>query len=141
MLRNFKKHFPWKCYVKFMIQLSIEAIFNIFCSNLRGVNSIKYHGPEYFWPLPSPHPNFLNTLVVFYSILEHMSASMLCIRLRANDFPVGPVAKTPHFQCRESKFDPGPGNLIPHAPTKSLLATTERSHAATKSWYSQKTIK
>ena len=36
------------------------------------------------------------------------------------DFPGGPVANTPHPQCR---FYPWSGNQIPHAATKSLHAT------------------
>ena len=91
MLRSFKKHFPWKCYVKFMIQLSIEAIFNTFCSNLRGVNSIKYHDPEYFWPLLSPHPNFLNT---FSSV--QFSCSVVSTSLRPHELQhARPPSPTP----------------------------------------------
>ena len=39
------------------------------------------------------------------------------------DFPGGPVAQTPHFQCREPRFNPWSGNQIPHAPTKDPCAT------------------
>ena len=31
------------------------------------------------------------------------------------DFPGGPIVKTPHFQCRRCGFTPGPGIKIPHA--------------------------
>ena len=34
------------------------------------------------------------------------------------DFPGGPVAKTPHSQCRGPRFNPLSENLIPHAATK-----------------------
>ena len=34
------------------------------------------------------------------------------------DFPGGPVAKTPHSQCRGPGFDPWSGIQIPHATTK-----------------------
>ena len=43
----------------------------------------------------------------------------------SRDFPGGPVAKTPHSQCREPGFEPWSGNLIAHAATKSLHATTK----------------
>ena len=43
----------------------------------------------------------------------------------SRDFPGGPVAKTPHSQCREPGFDPWLGNLIPHAATESLHAATK----------------
>ena len=39
-------------------------------------------------------------------------------------FPCGPVAKTPHFQCRHQGLDPWSGNENPHAATKRLQATT-----------------
>ena len=39
-------------------------------------------------------------------------------------FPSGPVAKTPHSQCRGPGFDPWSGNQSPRATGKS-------SHAAT----------
>ena len=44
----------------------------------------------------------------------------------------GPVAKTPHSQCRGPGFDLWSGN-------QSLHATTKRFHAATKTWHSQNT--
>ena len=44
------------------------------------------------------------------------------------DFPAGPVAKTPHSQCKGPGFDPWTGNWIPHAATKSSPTTTKRSH-------------
>ena len=41
------------------------------------------------------------------------------------DFPGGPVAKTPHFQCKRPGFNPWSGNQIPFATTKSLHTATE----------------
>ena len=35
------------------------------------------------------------------------------------DFPGGPLAKTPHSQCRGPGFNPQSGNQIPHATTKT----------------------
>ena len=35
----------------------------------------------------------------------------------ARDFPVGPVAKTGHSQCKGSRFDPWSGNYIPGQET------------------------
>ena len=36
-------------------------------------------------------------------------------RLRTWDFPGGPMAKTPHSQCRGPGFDPWSGNKILYA--------------------------
>ena len=41
------------------------------------------------------------------------------------DFPGGPVAMTPCFQCRGLEFDPWSGNYIPHATDKSLHTSTK----------------
>ena len=49
----------------------------------------------------------------------------MLLRLLWRDFPAGPVAKTPHSQCRGSRFSPWLGNWISHTTTKS-------SHAGTK---------
>ena len=38
------------------------------------------------------------------------------------DFPGGPVAKTPHFQCRGLGFNSWSGNWIPQAATKTWLS-------------------
>ena len=38
---------------------------------------------------------------------------------RWEDFPGGPVAKTPSSQCWGSGFDPWSENKIPHAMTKT----------------------
>ena len=34
----------------------------------------------------------------------------------AGDFPVGPVAKTRHSQCKGSRFDPWSGNVLQPRP-------------------------
>lgn len=69
------------------------------------------------------------------------------------DFSRGPMAKTPPFQCRGPRFNPGQGNS-PHMqqirvwmPQLSLDAASEKIlHAAARTWHSQmneflKTIK
>ena len=43
----------------------------------------------------------------------------------ARDFPGGPVAKTPHSQCRGRGFDPWSGNWIPHATAKDPTCCNE----------------
>ena len=40
------------------------------------------------------------------------------------DFPGGPVASTPCFQCKRSAFDFWSGNQNPYTATKSSCATT-----------------
>ena len=42
----------------------------------------------------------------------------------SGDFAAGPVASTPHSQCRGPGFDPWSGNQIPYATTKNSHATT-----------------
>ena len=49
---------------------------------------------------------------------------------QAQDFPGGPVAKTPCSQCRGPRFNPWSGNYIPQAEAKISSATT-------KTWCSQ----
>ena len=39
--------------------------------------------------------------------------------VQPGDFPGGPGAKAPCFQCRRSGFDPWSGNSIPHAAAKT----------------------
>ena len=41
------------------------------------------------------------------------------------EFHGGPVAKTPHSQCRDPEFDPQSGSWIPHASTKHLHAAAK----------------
>ena len=38
---------------------------------------------------------------------------------KIREFPGGPVAEAPRFQCREPRFHPQSGNWIPHAATES----------------------
>ena len=44
---------------------------------------------------------------------------------RVGGLPGGPVAKILRSQCRDPEFHPWSGNWIPHAVTKSLLATAK----------------
>ena len=54
------------------------------------------------------------------------------------NFPGGPMAKTPHSQCRGPGFDPWSGNQVPHAKTKSSHTTTNKIlRATTKTLHSQ----
>ena len=46
------------------------------------------------------------------------------------DFPGGPVAKTPHSQCREPRFELWSGTQIPHATTKRFHMLQLRPGAA-----------
>ena len=48
------------------------------------------------------------------------------------DFPGGPLAKTPHSQCRGPGFDLWSGNYIPHDATKRSHVTTKDSTCHTK---------
>ena len=41
--------------------------------------------------------------------------------LLLEDFPSGPVAKTPHFQCRRQRFDPWAGDQIPHGAARAQM--------------------
>ena len=47
----------------------------------------------------------------------------------------GPAAKTPNSQCRKPGFDPSSRYEIPHATTKSLLATTKICCSQTNNTY------
>ena len=47
------------------------------------------------------------------------------VSLELLEFPGGPVAKTPHSQCREPGFDSWLGNKIPNGTTKSSYTTTK----------------
>ena len=51
------------------------------------------------------------------------------------DFPGGLVAKTLWSQCRKPGFDPSSRYEIPHATTKSLLATTKICCSQTNNTY------
>ena len=53
------------------------------------------------------------------------------------DFLDGPVAKTPHYHCKELDFSSWLGNQIPHATTQNLHTTTKIPHATTKAQHSQ----
>ena len=68
-------------------------------------------------------------ICTFPSLLFHSSKDLIS-EIQARNVPSGPVAKTPHSQCRGPMFNPWSGNYIPHATAKS-------SHAATKTGYSQ----
>ena len=48
------------------------------------------------------------------------------------DFAHGPVARTPHSQCRRPGTDPWAGNQIPYATTKSSHAAALDSACQTK---------
>ena len=45
--------------------------------------------------------------------------------IQYGDFSGGPVAKTPHFQCRGPRFHSWSGNQIPHTATKDPASKTE----------------
>ena len=47
-------------------------------------------------------------------------------------FPGGPVAKTPHSQCRWPGVSPWSGNYIPHAATKILCSQKKKKRNAQK---------
>ena len=48
--------------------------------------------------------------------LYHLShQDLMHIRMLTQDFPGGPVVKTPCFQCRDATWIPGEGAKIPHA--------------------------
>ena len=50
---------------------------------------------------------------------------VLGLNANLRDFPGGPVAKTPHFQCRGPGFCFWLGTKTPHAATKNLHAETK----------------
>ena len=50
----------------------------------------------------------------------------------SRDFAAGPVARTPHSQCRRPGTDPWAGNQIPYATTKSSHAAALDSACQTK---------
>jgi len=67
-----------------MIQLSIEAIFNIFCSNLKGVNSIKYHDLEYLLTTSlSPPKLFKYISGILFNSETHVSCNALTVTLHS----------------------------------------------------------
>ena len=43
----------------------------------------------------------------------------LLFKTKDRDFPDGPVTRTPHSQSRGPRFDPWPGNEMPHATIKT----------------------
>jgi len=46
-------------------------------------------------------------------------------RKSENDFPGGPVTKTPSFQCKWLRFSPWLENYIPHAMSRGLCMLSE----------------
>ena len=60
-----------------------------------------------------------------YMCIWMQDSVFIIIKWRPIDFPGSAVAKTPLLQRRGTLFDPGLGNQIIHATTKSLCAATE----------------
>ena len=73
------------------------------------------------WMTESAHKLYwLQTSLIIY----------ISIHKNEGVFPGGPVVKTPRFQCREPRFNPWSGNLIPYAATKthhSQIKTKKRN--------------
>ena len=62
--------------------------------------------------------------------------------MSSGDFPGGPVTKTPHTQCKGSRFYPWSGYYIPHAPPKcSHVATKDPSYLKEDLWQKKKKTK
>ena len=62
-------------------------------------------------------------------------------------FSGGPVAKTPHYQCKGPRFEPLSGNSIPHAATKTwhsqinkCFKCISKEPSAGRSWWHHKII-
>ena len=72
-----------------------------------------------------------------------ISVSHCCLLIvpGSGDFPGGPVAETPHSQCREPRFNPSQGRArmpqlkVPHAAVKMKTLC-----AQTKPWHSQEEL-
>lgn len=79
---------------------------------------------DQWWTLSSIYPKN-NDLSL--NALEHWG----------RDFSGDPMTNTPRFQFRGSRFNPWPGNQIPHDATKSSHATKKIPHAANKTQCSQ----
>ena len=85
----------------------------------------------------------VNTLETSTEMMSSLVFSLEEENLRAaseeKDFPGGPVAKTPHFQCRRPGFTPWSGNQVSHAATKDPACHKREKipHAATKTWLNQ----
>ena len=55
--------------------------------------------------------------------------------MSSGDFPGGPVTKTPHAQCKGSRFYPWSEYYIPYAPPKcSHVATKDPSYLKEDPW-------
>ena len=59
-----------------------------------------------------------SSIVIILKLLQALG-NIVNIKLKrlAKDFPSGPVAKTPCFQCRGPRFHPWSGNIDPDAAT------------------------